>query len=60
MFKHIFINRLKMLLRTKATIFWTLVFPIILATFFNLAFGNLAEEEKFEPFNIAVIQNENY
>lgn len=60
MFKHIFINRLKMLLRTKATIFWTLVFPIILATFFNLAFGNIAEEEKFEPFNIAVIQNENY
>ena len=60
MFKHIFINRLKVLLRTKATIFWTLVFPIILATFFNLAFGNLAEEEKFEPFNIAVIENENY
>lgn len=60
MFKHIFINRLKVLLRTKSAIFWTLVFPIILATFFNLAFGNIAEEEKFEPFNIAIIQNENY
>ena len=60
MFKHIFINRLKVLLRTKSAIFWTLVFPIILATFFNLAFGNIAEEEKFEPFNMAIIQNENY
>lgn len=60
MFKHIFLNKLKILLRTKVTIFWTLIFPLILATFFNLAFGNIAAEEKFEPFDIAVIKNEEY
>lgn len=60
MFKHIFINRLKLLLRSKVMIFWTAIFPIILATFFNLAFGNIAEEEKFKPFDIAIIKNDNY
>jgi len=60
MFKHIFINRLKVLLRSKVMIFWTAIFPIILATFFNLAFGNIAEEEKFKPFNIAIIKNDSY
>lgn len=60
MFKHIFFNKLKILLRTKVMIFWTLIFPLILATFFNLAFGNIVAEEKFEPFDIAVIKNEEY
>jgi len=60
MFKHLFINRLKVLLRTKPMIFWTLIFPIALGTFFNLAFSNLTAEDQFEPINIAVVENENY
>ena len=36
MFFHIFTYRLKKLLRTKEMIFWTLAFPILLGTFFNL------------------------
>ncbi len=60
MFRNIFVNRFKILIRNKAMIFWTLLFPIILGTFFNMAFSNLASEEKFEPFNIAIVKNENY
>lgn len=56
MFKHIFVNRLKTLLRNKAMMFWTLVFPIILGTFFNLAFSNLSKEEKLDVINIAVVE----
>ena len=59
MFNHLFINRLKVLLRKKEVIFWTLVFPIILGTFFNLAFSNLTESESFDVINIAVVENQN-
>lgn len=57
MFKHIFVNRLKTLLRNKAMMFWTLAFPIILGTFFNLAFSNLSKEEKLDVIDIAVVEN---
>lgn len=60
MFGHIFKNRLKVLLRTKSMIFWTLVFPLILATFFNLAFSNLSSDELFEPVNIGIVNDNKY
>jgi ABC-2 type transport system permease protein len=37
-------------------IFWTLVFPIVLGTFFNLAFSNLSKEEKLDVIDIAVVE----
>jgi len=60
MFRHIFFNRLKILLKNKTAIFWTLIFPIVLATFFNLAFANLYEDTKFKSINLAIVNNENY
>ena len=60
MFKHLFVHRLKVLLRMKEVIFWTLIFPIALATFFNLAFSNLTTNEEFKVMDIAVIENEKY
>lgn len=60
MFKHIFITRLKCLIREKSLVFWTLLFPIALGTFFNLAFSNLDAAEKFEPVNLGVVNNEAY
>lgn len=60
MFTHIFFNRLKCLLRDKMTIFWTMVFPLLLATFYQLAFSNLTANEKFQPVNIAVVDDENW
>ena len=60
MFMHIFRYRLKKLLRTKEMIFWTLAFPIILATFFNLPFKNLDSSEGFEPAETAVVVSREY
>ncbi len=60
MFIHIFGYRLRCLLRDKQMVFWTLLFPLILATFFNLAFGKLIDNEKFNPVSIAVVTNEAY
>ena len=60
MFIHIFVNRFKVLLRKKSMIFWTLIFPIVLATFFNMAFAELFSDEKFEAFDIAVVINDEF
>jgi len=57
MFKHIYITRLKCLLREKSLVFWTLIFPIALGTFFNLAFSNLNAAEAFEPINLAIVKS---
>lgn len=57
---HIFKNKFKVLLRSGSLIFWNLAFPIILGTFFFLAFSNLTKNEKFNPINIGIVENENY
>ena len=57
---HIFINQFKICLRKKSLIFWTLIFPIALGTFFNLAFSNIDESEKFKTIDIAVVNNEKF
>lgn len=60
MFLHILTNKLKIIFKKKSMIFWTLLFPIALATFFNLAFSNLDTAEKFSIIDIAVVNNENF
>lgn len=56
MFLHFFKYQFKTLIRNKEVIFWTLVFPLALATFFNLAFSNLTASEKFETVNVALVE----
>lgn len=58
MFLHNFKYSFKTLFRTKALIFWTFAFPIILATFFNMAFSNITKSEKLDIIDIAIIENE--
>lgn len=60
MFIHIFTYRFKCLLRDRTMIFWTLLFPIILATLFSMAFSQLNTGEEFSPINIAVVNNDFY
>lgn len=46
--------------RLKKTLFWTLAFPLLLATFMYMAFGNLFEkDEMFKTINVAVVESEN-
>ncbi|OPL07342.1 MAG: hypothetical protein AVO33_05970 [delta proteobacterium ML8_F1] len=58
MFRHIFAYRLKVLLRDKTMIFWTMIFPIALATFFNLAFGGLGESGSFNVIDVALVETQ--
>lgn len=58
MFIHFFKYQLKTLLRNRTVIFWTLVFPIILATFFNLAFSNLTSSENFDAVDVALVEKQ--
>ena len=57
MFKHIFKYRLKILLFDKSTMFWTLLFPILLATLFHMAFGQLGAQETFRAIDTAVVDS---
>lgn len=56
MFLHLYLNRLKCLIRNKEVVFWTLLFPLLLATLFKLAFSNLQVHEVFKTINIAVVE----
>jgi len=60
MFFHLFKNRLKVMLKNKVVIFWTLGFPIILGTLFFMAFSNITASEQFDPIAIAVVETSEY
>ena len=60
MFKHLFINKLRILLRDKTLIFWTFAFPFILGTFFYLALGNINKSIELKVIPIAIVDNEYY
>lgn len=49
--------RLKCILRDRQLMFWTLLFPILLATLFNLALSNITSAEEFIKVPVAVVQN---
>lgn len=55
MFFHNFKYALITLLKDKMLIFWTLAFPLILGTFFSMAFSNIENSEKADIINIAVV-----
>lgn len=60
MFNHIFSTRIKCLVRDKQLIFWTLMFPIVLATLFKVAFANFSSNELFKAIDIAVVNSIHY
>ena len=58
MFWHNYKNAFRTLIKNKALVFWTLVFPFVLAILFNLAFARLHDYDVFEPLDIAVVESE--
>lgn len=60
MFFHNYRYRLKCILRDKQTMFWTLIFPILLATLFNLAFSNISSAENFSEIKVGIVKDEEY
>lgn len=60
MFIHNFKYALKTLLQNKMLIFWTFAFPIILGTFFKMAFSNIEKNEKLDIIDIAIVENDEF
>ena len=60
MFKHLFINKLKVLLKRKEMLFWTLIFPFLLGAFFYIALSNVGKDFNLEIIPIAIVDNEYY
>ena len=60
MFIHNFKYSLKVLFRNKSLIFWTFIFPILLGTFFRMAFNDIENNEAFHAFDIAVVDSPDY
>lgn len=57
---YLFKTRLKILLRSKSIVFWTLFFPIILSIFFKFTLANVGVDTLVETFNVGVIENTTY
>ena len=60
MFLHNFKYTLKTLFRKTSLIFWTFAFPLLMATFFNMAFANIIEDEQLKIIDIAIIENNEF
>lgn len=58
MFSEIMKYRFLCQIRSKESIFWLLVFPIILSILFQAALSDITKGEKFELVNIAVVRDE--
>lgn len=59
MFLHNFKYACKTLIQNKVLLFWTFLFPILLATFFHMAFSNIEKSEKAKIINIAIVKEKN-
>ncbi|NLB44618.1 MAG: ABC transporter permease, partial [Clostridiaceae bacterium] len=60
MFWHLYSIRIRSSVRDRQMLFWTFLFPLILATFFSMAFANLNENDTFSTIPIAVVTNDSY
>lgn len=58
MFLHNFKYALRTTMKNKNTLIWTLLFPMALATFMYMAFGQLFEEEMLDVIPVAVVVQE--
>ena len=59
MFFHIFKYNLVITSRNKPAMFWMLAFPIILGTFFNIAFSGIYEkDDMFSSIPVAVVEQQ--
>ena len=60
MFWHSFKYAFRTLLKSRAMMFWTLIFPFILAILFNMAFARLHDYDVFEAFVAALYLDQGF
>jgi ABC-2 type transport system permease protein len=57
MFRHIYVYRIKCLLRNRPMVFWTFIYPIVMALLFYVAFANLTSADLFKSIPMSVVDN---
>jgi len=60
MYRHIFSYRLRTILRDRELVFWTLAFPVLLASLFRIVFANIGQGGSLLPIPVAIVQDQNY
>lgn len=60
MFLHNYHYSLRLLLRNRNLVFWTLAFPLIMALLFNMAFSNIESDMTFAAIDIAVVSSKEF
>lgn len=60
MLLHNFKYTLKILLKNRVLVFWSIIWPLILGTLFYMAFSNMTESEKLDDINLGVVENTEY
>ena len=53
-------DSIRILVRNKELLIWTLIFPLLMSTLFYFAFGSLDQAERLEPIPVAVVENQEY
>lgn len=56
MFTHLYIYRLKVLLKNKPLMFWTFMFPVCMGIFFTAAFSSLDDQIYFDQVPVGIVQ----
>lgn len=56
---HLLKYRLRLMIRNKVLLFWTLVFPMLLTTFFGMVLKDAYHVDTFTTVPIAVVEQEN-
>lgn len=57
MFFHIFTYRIRIILKNKSILFWTLIFPLVMSGLFFIAFNKLEETQNLEAISVGIIEN---
>ncbi|MDE7214144.1 MAG: ABC transporter permease, partial [Anaeroplasmataceae bacterium] len=57
MINMLFLTRLKVLLKRKETLFWVLLFPILLASAEYFAFGKFIKSTPIETITIGIVED---
>lgn len=53
-------HNIRLLLRNRGLVFWTLAFPILLGVLFKAALGGLMTTQSFDPVPVAVVDSQEY
>lgn len=58
--KHILLYRCKVMMRNRAIVFWSIMFPIVLMTLFGMVLRQSFQYTSFDTIPVAIVENESW